>query len=167
MSIAGRSFYKIHIVGIGDPKIGIESLPGRQILGKMPQVPFPKDACGVSRSPQQFRQNLLLRGNPPSAANGVDGVLSTADGNGIRQQSRATGRADRVNIEARQTHAVDSQLVEIMELLDHPWFVGVQFHPEYSSTVMNPHPLFIHFVEAILQLQEAETTEDIQSEKSQ
>jgi CTP synthase len=42
----------------------------------------------------------------------------------------------------------DSNLVEIMELRDHPWFVGVQFHPEYSSTVMKPHPLFIHFVKA-------------------
>ncbi|MGB0177573.1 MAG: CTP synthase [Owenweeksia sp.] len=39
-------------------------------------------------------------------------------------------------------------LVEIVELKDHPWFVGVQFHPEYKSTVANPHPLFVKFVEA-------------------
>jgi len=44
----------------------------------------------------------------------------------------------------------DSDLVEIMELTTHPWFVGVQFHPEYSSTAMNPHPLFIHFVNSVL-----------------
>ncbi len=42
----------------------------------------------------------------------------------------------------------ESNLVEIMEMKDHPWFIGVQFHPEYSSTVMKPHPLFIHFVKA-------------------
>ncbi len=42
----------------------------------------------------------------------------------------------------------DSDLVEIMEIKDHPWFVCVQFHPEYSSTVMKPHPLFVHFVKA-------------------
>lgn len=42
----------------------------------------------------------------------------------------------------------EGNLVEIMEMKDHPWFVGVQFHPEYSSTVMKPHPLFIHFVKA-------------------
>lgn len=42
----------------------------------------------------------------------------------------------------------DSNLVEIMELRDHPWFIGVQFHPEYRSTVMQPHPLFIDFVRA-------------------
>lgn len=42
-------------------------------------------------------------------------------------------------------------LVEIVELPDHPWFVGVQYHPEYKSTVLNPHPLFLAFVKAALQ----------------
>ncbi|HNQ12903.1 MAG TPA: CTP synthase [Bacteroidia bacterium] len=39
-------------------------------------------------------------------------------------------------------------LVEIIELKDHPWFIGVQFHPEYRSTVENPHPLFVKFIKA-------------------
>ncbi|MBY0434849.1 MAG: CTP synthase [Cyclobacteriaceae bacterium] len=42
----------------------------------------------------------------------------------------------------------DSNLVEVVELKDHPWFIGVQFHPELKSTVLNPHPLFVKFVEA-------------------
>jgi len=42
----------------------------------------------------------------------------------------------------------DSDLVEVVEIADHPWFVGVQFHPEYKSTVTNPHPLFVAFVKA-------------------
>ncbi len=42
------------------------------------------------------------------------------------------------------------KLVEIVEVKDHPWFVGVQFHPEYRSTVAQPHPLFISFVDAAL-----------------
>jgi len=42
----------------------------------------------------------------------------------------------------------DNNLVEIVEIKDHPWFVGVQFHPEYKSTVINPHPLFVNFIEA-------------------
>ncbi len=41
-------------------------------------------------------------------------------------------------------------LVEIIELPSHPWFVGVQYHPEYKSTVANPHPLFVGFVKAVL-----------------
>ncbi|SEH06452.1 CTP synthase [Candidatus Venteria ishoeyi] len=44
----------------------------------------------------------------------------------------------------------DTDLVEIIEIPDHPWFVGVQFHPEYKSTVINPHPLFVSFVEATM-----------------
>ena len=42
----------------------------------------------------------------------------------------------------------DSNLVEIVEIPEHKWFVGVQFHPEYRSTVLNPHPLFVAFVKA-------------------
>ncbi len=43
-----------------------------------------------------------------------------------------------------------TDLVEIVELPEHPWFVGVQYHPEYKSTVLNPHPLFVAFVHATL-----------------
>lgn len=45
----------------------------------------------------------------------------------------------------------ESGLVEIVELKDHPWFVGVQFHPEYKSTVAKPHPLFVNFVRAAIE----------------
>jgi len=45
----------------------------------------------------------------------------------------------------------DLDLVEMIELPGHPWFVGTQFHPEYSSTVDCPHPLFVSFVQAALQ----------------
>ncbi|MDB2462765.1 CTP synthase [Algibacter sp.] len=44
----------------------------------------------------------------------------------------------------------DTGLVEIVEVTEHPWFVGVQYHPEYKSTVANPHPLFVAFVKAAL-----------------
>jgi CTP synthase len=44
----------------------------------------------------------------------------------------------------------DSELVEAVEISGHPWFVGVQFHPEYKSNVKNPHPLFVAFVKATM-----------------
>lgn len=44
----------------------------------------------------------------------------------------------------------DRDLVEIVELPDHPWFIGVQFHPEFKSKPLNPHPLFSQFVKAAL-----------------
>lgn len=45
----------------------------------------------------------------------------------------------------------NGSLVEIIEYKNHPWFIGVQFHPEYKSTVENPHPLFVKFVKAALE----------------
>ncbi|MCA1752015.1 MAG: CTP synthase [Cryomorphaceae bacterium] len=46
----------------------------------------------------------------------------------------------------------DNGLVETIEIPDHPWFIGVQFHPEYKSTVAGPHPLFIGFVKAAVEV---------------
>lgn len=43
----------------------------------------------------------------------------------------------------------ERELVEIVEIPEHPWFIGVQFHPEFKSTVANPHPLFVAFVKAV------------------
>jgi CTP synthase len=48
-------------------------------------------------------------------------------------------------------YSPEGKLVDIIELKKHPWFVGVQFHPEYKSTVATPHPLFVGFVKAALQ----------------
>ena len=44
----------------------------------------------------------------------------------------------------------DGRLVEMIELADHPWFVGCQFHPEFKSRPFDPHPLFSAFVEAAI-----------------
>ncbi len=44
----------------------------------------------------------------------------------------------------------ESKLAEIMEIPEHPFFIGVQYHPELKSTILNPHPLFASFVEAAL-----------------
>ena len=44
----------------------------------------------------------------------------------------------------------DGRLPEIVERPDHPWFIGVQFHPELKSRPFEPHPLFAGFVEAAL-----------------
>jgi len=45
-----------------------------------------------------------------------------------------------------------TNLVEILEIPDHPWFITTQFHPEYKSTVLNPHPLFVDFIKTAYQL---------------
>jgi CTP synthase len=48
-----------------------------------------------------------------------------------------------------------TDLVEVVELENHPWFIGVQYHPEYKSTVASPHPLFVSFIEACKAYSEA------------
>lgn len=48
----------------------------------------------------------------------------------------------------------DTGLVEVVENQNHPWFIGVQYHPEYKSTVLAPHPLFVGFVKAALNHQQ-------------
>ena len=65
-----------------------------------------------------------------------------------------------MNIEYRQQledHGVvisglspDGILPEIIEITDHPWFVGVQFHPELKSKPLDPHPLFASFIDAAI-----------------
>lgn len=53
-------------------------------------------------------------------------------------------------------HSADGQLVEIVELEDHPWFLACQFHPEFNSTPRDGHPLFSHYIEAALNYQQSQ-----------
>jgi CTP synthase len=53
-------------------------------------------------------------------------------------------------------HSMDETLVEIVEIPDHPWFLGCQFHPEFTSTPRDGHPLFTGFIEAALKFQQGE-----------
>ncbi len=52
----------------------------------------------------------------------------------------------------------DGRLVEIIELPDHPWYVGVQFHPEFTSRFLSPHPLFSGFVQACLRRRDSSSS---------
>jgi CTP synthase len=45
----------------------------------------------------------------------------------------------------------DGKFVEMIELPDHPWFLGCQFHPEYKSRPTDPHPLFVSYIRAALE----------------
>ncbi len=47
--------------------------------------------------------------------------------------------------------SVDGSLVEMIEISDHPWFLACQFHPEFTSTPRDGHPLFTSFVEAAIE----------------
>jgi len=90
----------------------------------------------------------------------------------LNNQSKAYGAYNRKNISERHRHRFEfnndykyqfekagliatginknKNLVEVIEVTEHPWFIGVQYHPEFKSTVDNPHPLFCGFIEACL-----------------
>ncbi len=57
----------------------------------------------------------------------------------------------------------ETDLVEIVELQDHPWYVGCQFHPEFQSRPLNPHPLFRDFIGAIADLKRQKKTEAVKT----
>jgi CTP synthase len=61
----------------------------------------------------------------------------------------------------------DNNLVEIVEVVDHPWFVGVQFHPEFKSGPLKPHPLFSSFVQAAIDYRDRNSSEDKKKNKEQ
>jgi len=58
----------------------------------------------------------------------------------------------------------DGQLVEIVEVRDHPWFLGCQFHPEFKSRPMNPHPLFVSFIRSALDHKNGRTAQGSSNE---
>jgi len=60
-------------------------------------------------------------------------------------------------------HSMDETLVEIVEIPSHPWFLGCQFHPEFTSTPLDGHPLFTGFIEAALKSQQAELPAEVAS----
>jgi CTP synthase len=60
-------------------------------------------------------------------------------------------------------HSMDETLVEIIEIPTHPWFLGCQFHPEFTSTPRDGHPLFSGFIEAALQYQQGELPAEVAS----
>ncbi|MDF1576081.1 MAG: CTP synthase [Bacteroidales bacterium] len=75
----------------------------------------------------------------------------------VRERHRHRYEFNNHYLEAFKEHGMvptginpESGLVEIMEQPGHPWFVGTQFHPEYRSTALNPHPLFIAFIRAAI-----------------
>ncbi len=75
----------------------------------------------------------------------------------IKERHRHRFEVNNVYVDELQEHGMsatgvnpDTGLVEVVEIKNHPFFIGVQFHPELKSTVENPHPLFVAFVAAAI-----------------
>ena len=82
-----------------------------------------------------------------------DGVIKTTSTS--NEQGEKVGTNEKITEEKFEKKGLifsglspDSKLPEIVELKNHPWFIGVQFHPEFKSRPFAPHPLFSSFIKA-------------------
>jgi len=91
----------------------------------------------------------------------IDGTLASKmyDKKSISERHRHRYEVNNDFREEFETHGMkisgtspDGKLVEIMEIVDHPYFIGSQFHPELKSRPLDPHPLFLGFIKAALQI---------------
>ena len=81
----------------------------------------------------------------PRSPSGIGTVLNS---------TTSTGRSLRPAVLLISGASPDNNLVEIVEIEDHPWFLGCQFHPEFKSKPMKPHPLFRDFISAALHMKQ-------------
>ena len=86
---------------------------------------------------------------PGTLAHKIYGTTSISERHRHRYEfnSAYLSQLEKAGLKASGTNP-QTGLVEIVEIEDHPFFIGVQYHPEYKSTVANPHPIFVNFVAA-------------------
>ena len=89
----------------------------------------------------------------------------------IRERHRHRYEFNQAYLEAIERHGLvvsgitpDGKFVEIAELPEHPWFVAVQYHPEFKSRPLAPHPLFKDFVRASLERRRARRGAEVRAE---
>jgi len=98
---------------------------------------------------KQYGGTIRLGDWPCRASYGVNGRATIQERHRHRYELNNTYRArlEKAGLVISGT-SPDGKLVEAIELPDHPFFVGTQFHPEYKSHPLNPHPLFVAFIKA-------------------
>jgi len=134
--------------------LGLQRANSTEMDGATPHpvIDFMEDQKKITRKGGTMR----LGGYPCRLKKGSKAAAVYAD-TSVRERHRHRYEFNNAYIEQYEAAGMlasginpDSNLVEVVELKNHPWFIGVQFHPEYRSTVQNPHPLFVRFVEAAL-----------------
>ena len=124
------------------------------LLADRPASPRRAAPCGSARTAARCAEGSLAaraygahrgRGAPPPP---------------LRVQQQVRGRSSSRAAWCCRASASGRELVEIIELPDHPWFLAVQFHPELKSRPHEPHPLFVDFVRAALERRRARLGDD-------
>jgi len=136
-----------HVAGLaGANSTEFEPTPRHNVIDLLPEQRSVKDKGGTMRL--GLYPIVLDEGSGASAAYG-EGVIQE------RHRHRFEVNNDYLDTLRKSGLRIsgiwpEKQLVEIVELPDHPWFVAGQFHPEFRSRPWDPHPLFAAFVKAAL-----------------
>ncbi len=127
-----------NVVALMESQKEVKDLGGTMRLGAYPCSILPKTGSGPTRAYQAYRKDRIIERhrhrfevNPKFRA-AIEEAGLVVSGHHVHQE---TG----------------TDLVEIVEVADHPWFLGCQFHPEFLSKPMAPHPLFSGFIKAATQ----------------
>ena len=92
----------------------------------------------------------LRAGSDVAKIYGTDGVISERHRHRYEFNHRYQDEFEAAGMECVGVNP-QTGLVEVIALKDHPWYIGTQFHPEYSSTILQPHPLFVDFIRTAAQ----------------
>lgn len=122
-----------------------------------PNTPHPVIALMEEQKNVQLMGGTMRLGSYPCELKKGSKAAQAYGKNKIHERHRHRYEFNNEYLQQIESHGLipsginpDSKLVEIVELKNHPWFLGTQFHPEYKSTVLNPHPLFVKFISATI-----------------
>jgi CTP synthase len=139
--------YARHVCGLeGANSTEFERTPAHNVIDLLPEQRAIQDKGGTMRL--GLYPVLLSEGTAASRAYG-QGLIEERHRHRYEVNNDYLGRLEKDGLRISGIWA-EKQLVEIIELPDHPWFVAGQFHPEFRSRPWEPHPLFAAFIKAAL-----------------
>jgi CTP synthase len=132
-------------------------MPGANTTEADPRTPFPViSLLSEQRGVEDLGGTMRLGGYPCRLEPGTRAHAAYGTGV-IRERHRHRYEVNNALLPQLEQHGLiasgwspDGRLVEIVELRDHPWMVGAQFHPEFTSRPNNPNPLFRGFIGAAM-----------------
>ena len=142
-----------NLLGVEDATSSEFSTEGKSIVGLMTE--WTKGNEKQTRSKSDDLGGTMRLGAYPARLKAGSRVAEIYDSSEIEERHRHRFEVDMAWADDLEKHGVvfsgvspDGRLPEIMEIPEHPWFIGVQYHPELKSRPFDPHPLFASFIEA-------------------
>jgi CTP synthase len=136
----------------------VAGMPGANTTEADPRTPFPViSLLSEQRGVDELGGTMRLGGYDCKLVPGTHAHAAYGDSAVVRERHRHRYEVNNALLPVLQEHGLvasgwspDGRLVEIVELRDHPWMLGAQFHPEFTSRPNRPQPLFRDFVGAAL-----------------